>query len=167
MNEIHSRQYVHPPCQSAEWLTWEWTVTISVQCYNFLKFYIDIPYRVVILYHCSIREHNFGGLAQLGERLPCKQEVTSSTLVFSTKAVNTARTEKETLRSCSHESERFFFCSHRANAREWRKAKLFELLAVFTDTANKQNQSTAPIILAQIKNIKKFKNPLAKSTSMW
>ena len=24
-----------------------------------------------------------GGLAQLGERLPCKQEVTSSTLVFS------------------------------------------------------------------------------------
>ena len=25
-----------------------------------------------------------GGLAQLGERLPCKQEVTSSTLVFST-----------------------------------------------------------------------------------
>ena len=28
----------------------------------------------------------FGGLAQLGERLPCKQEVTSSTLVFSTTA---------------------------------------------------------------------------------
>ena len=27
-----------------------------------------------------------GGLAQLGERLPCKQEVTSSTLVFSTSA---------------------------------------------------------------------------------
>ena len=27
----------------------------------------------------------FGGLAQLGERLPCKQEVTSSTLVFSTR----------------------------------------------------------------------------------
>ena len=26
-----------------------------------------------------------GGLAQLGERLPCKQEVTSSTLVFSTR----------------------------------------------------------------------------------
>ena len=25
-----------------------------------------------------------GGLAQLGERLPCKQEVTSSNLVFST-----------------------------------------------------------------------------------
>ena len=26
-----------------------------------------------------------GGLAQLGERLPCKQEVTSSNLVFSTR----------------------------------------------------------------------------------
>ena len=37
--------------------------------------------------HCSIfgaraREH--GGIAQLGERLPCKQEVTSSNLVVST-----------------------------------------------------------------------------------
>ena len=27
----------------------------------------------------------YGGLAQLGERLPCKQEVTSSNLVISTK----------------------------------------------------------------------------------
>ena len=27
-----------------------------------------------------------GGLAQLGERLPCKQEVTSSNLVFSTQS---------------------------------------------------------------------------------
>ena len=27
---------------------------------------------------------SLGGLAQLGERLPCKQEVTSSKLVFST-----------------------------------------------------------------------------------
>ena len=27
---------------------------------------------------------SLGGLAQLGERLPCKQEVTSSNLVFST-----------------------------------------------------------------------------------
>ncbi len=27
-----------------------------------------------------------GGIAQLGERLPCKQEVTSSNLVISTKA---------------------------------------------------------------------------------
>ena len=32
----------------------------------------------------------FGGLAQLGERLPCKQEVTSSTLVFSTSVVKAA-----------------------------------------------------------------------------
>ena len=30
----------------------------------------------------------YGGLAQLGERLPCKQEVTSSNLVFSTRYVN-------------------------------------------------------------------------------
>ena len=28
---------------------------------------------------------NFGGIAQLGERLPCKQEVTSSNLVISTR----------------------------------------------------------------------------------
>ena len=27
MGEMHSGQNVHPPCQSAEWLTWEWTVT--------------------------------------------------------------------------------------------------------------------------------------------
>ena len=31
----------------------------------------------------SRRLPGYGGLAQLGERLPCKQEVTSSTLVFS------------------------------------------------------------------------------------
>ena len=30
----------------------------------------------------------FGGLAQLGERLPCKQEVTSSNLVISSKDKN-------------------------------------------------------------------------------
>ena len=35
-----------------------------------------------MVFYKSSREH-FGGLAQLGERLPCKQEVTSSTLVFS------------------------------------------------------------------------------------
>ena len=29
----------------------------------------------------------YGGLAQLGERLPCKQEVTSSNLVFSTQTM--------------------------------------------------------------------------------
>ena len=28
---------------------------------------------------------HFGGVAQLGEHLPCKQEVTSSNLVFSTR----------------------------------------------------------------------------------
>ena len=32
----------------------------------------------------SRRMPDSGGLAQLGERLPCKQEVTSSNLVFST-----------------------------------------------------------------------------------
>ena len=31
----------------------------------------------------SRRMPGYGGLAQLGERLPCKQEVTSSNLVFS------------------------------------------------------------------------------------
>ena len=33
----------------------------------------------------SRRLPGHGGLAQLGERLPCKQEVTSSNLVFSTR----------------------------------------------------------------------------------
>ena len=33
-----------------------------------------------------------GGLAQLGERLPCKQEVTSSNLVFSIYSVIRAET---------------------------------------------------------------------------
>ena len=33
----------------------------------------------------SRRLPGHGGLAQMGERLPCKQEVTSSTLVFSTR----------------------------------------------------------------------------------
>ena len=32
----------------------------------------------------------YGGLAQLGERLPCKQEVTSSNLVFSTQIMKRA-----------------------------------------------------------------------------
>ena len=41
-----------------------------------------------------LMEHISGGLAQLGERLPCKQEVTSSTLVFSTSTVNTVVTIK-------------------------------------------------------------------------
>ena len=37
---------------------------------------------------------SYGGLAQLGERLPCKQEVTSSNLVFSTRFERTACTLK-------------------------------------------------------------------------
>ena len=42
-----------------------------------------------------------GGLAQLGERLPCKQEVTSSTLVFST--VLTLHLENDVLSvACRH-----------------------------------------------------------------
>ena len=35
----------------------------------------------------SRRLPGLGGLAQLGERLPCKQEVTSSNLVFSTEGL--------------------------------------------------------------------------------
>ena len=35
----------------------------------------------------SRRLPGHGGLAQLGERLPCKQEVTSSNLVFSTEGL--------------------------------------------------------------------------------
>ena len=38
----------------------------------------------MVSYKSSQKNINPGGLAQLGERLPCKQEVTSSTLVFST-----------------------------------------------------------------------------------
>ena len=41
----------------------------------------------MVLYKSSYKKFFIrtpGGLAQLGERLPCKQEVTSSTLVFST-----------------------------------------------------------------------------------
>ena len=40
-----------------------------------------------IVFEMKIRD---GGLAQLGERLPCKQEVTSSTLVFSTRITDCA-----------------------------------------------------------------------------
>ena len=38
----------------------------------------------MVSYKSSYKNIFPGGLAQLGERLPCKQEVTSSTLVFST-----------------------------------------------------------------------------------
>ena len=37
-----------------------------------------------VWYSIKVVKSIYGGLAQLGERLPCKQEVTSSTLVFST-----------------------------------------------------------------------------------
>ena len=36
----------------------------------------------------TIRDRRFGGLAQLGERLPCKQEVTGSIPVLSTKEID-------------------------------------------------------------------------------
>ena len=39
----------------------------------------------------------YGGIAQLGERLPCKQEVTSSNLVISTKAFLKAQTMDGTI----------------------------------------------------------------------
>ena len=39
----------------------------------------------------------YGGIAQLGERLPCKQEVTSSNLVISTKAFLKAQTMDDTI----------------------------------------------------------------------
>ena len=38
----------------------------------------------------SLKIIEYGGLAQLGERLPCKQEVTSSNLVFSTQIMKRA-----------------------------------------------------------------------------
>ena len=40
---------------------------------------------------------SYGGIAQLGERLPCKQEVTSSNLVISTKAFLKAQTMDGTM----------------------------------------------------------------------
>ncbi len=49
----------------------------------------------MVFYKSSKSEHISGGLAQLGERLPCKQEVTSSTLVFSTSALSTAEADKQ------------------------------------------------------------------------
>ena len=48
-----------------------------------------------IWYLIEVLGNIFGGLAQLGERLPCKQEVTSSTLVFSTLAMSTAKEKGE------------------------------------------------------------------------
>ncbi len=46
-------------------------------------------------YFKKVLGNTYGGLAQLGERLPCKQEVTSSTLVFSTTAAATEKIYKE------------------------------------------------------------------------
>ena len=49
----------------------------------------------------SLKIMEYGGLAQLGERLPCKQEVTSSNLVFST--VLTLHLENDVLSvACRH-----------------------------------------------------------------
>ena len=63
-----------------------------------LKKYWHFPGNMV--FYKSSREH-FGGLAQLGERLPCKQEVTSSNLVFST--VLTLHLENDVLSvACRH-----------------------------------------------------------------
>ena len=58
----------------------------------------------------SYRTH--GGIAQLGERLPCKQEVTSSNLVISTKIFLKARTglrtaDKLAYRRCADASDGF------------------------------------------------------------
>ena len=55
----------------------------------------------MVFYKSSKSEHISGGLAQLGERLPCKQEVTSSTLVFSTSALSTAdKSKRKTIYAC-------------------------------------------------------------------
>ena len=86
----------------------------------------------------------------MGERLPCKQEVTSSTLVFSTSAISTAdKSKRKAIYACIRMdfrlllsigrmpvSEKALLSSstqcgsrHRANARE-RKGFAFELYAV-------------------------------------
>ena len=50
---------------------------------------------------------SLGGLAQLGERLPCKQEVTSSNLVVSTRLPDGARPEGRThLENCIRKKKR-------------------------------------------------------------
>ena len=54
----------------------------------------------------------YGAIAQLGERLPCKQEVTSSNLVISTKIFLKARTglrtaDKLAYRRCADASDGF------------------------------------------------------------
>ena len=47
--------------------------------------YVDSLSLGGVIAHQYINSNLYGAVAQLGERLPCKQEVTSSTLVSSTK----------------------------------------------------------------------------------
>ena len=53
--------------------------SLEVALFNLEGTVFDVPKQV--------RIPEFGGLAQLGERLPCKQEVTGSIPVLSTKEV--------------------------------------------------------------------------------
>ena len=46
-------------------------------------------------------QHNFGGVAQLGEHLPCKQGVRSSILLISTKRFSAKQKNRECARSAS------------------------------------------------------------------
>ena len=60
----------------------------------------------------SSREH-YGGLAQLGERLPCKQEVTSSTLVFSISVMSAViKDGEESAYACLRRDSSPSFCLH-------------------------------------------------------
>ena len=72
----------------------------------------------------SLKIIEYGGLAQLGERLPCKQEVTSSNLVFSTSAMSTAETDNQNIASCSHVRDILIIGFHRAKARERKSQRL-------------------------------------------
>ena len=60
----------------------------------------------------------------MGERLPCKQEVTSSNLVFSTSAMSTAETDNQNIASCSHVRDILIIGFHRAKARERKSQRL-------------------------------------------
>ena len=59
--------------------------TIKLVAASFVKHHCSI-FRARALIHC-------GGIAQLGERLPCKQEVASSNLTVSTSSKMSARSE--------------------------------------------------------------------------
>ena len=69
---------------------------------------------------------NPGGLAQLGERLPCKQEVTSSNLVISTKTFWKRRRWSEWRTSLLVEAGR----EHRMHLQNVRERKSRRLLSV-------------------------------------